>query len=74
MGQRMTSVSPGPCDPSPSPCTMAADPEDHGENDHEREPETREILREVFYAAGLPAEIEVYGGAREWRPGQESNL
>lgn len=33
------------------------------ENDDEREPETKVVLREVFDQAGLPAEIEVYEGA-----------
>ena len=33
------------------------------ENDDEREPEAKNILRESFAAAGLPAEIEVYEGA-----------
>jgi carboxymethylenebutenolidase len=33
------------------------------ENDHEREPETKNVLREAFAAAGLRAEIEVYEGA-----------
>lgn len=33
------------------------------ENDDEREPETKNVLRETFAAAGLPAEIEVYEGA-----------
>ncbi len=33
------------------------------ENDDEREPEAKNILRESFEAAGLPAEIEVYEGA-----------
>ena len=39
------------------------------ENDDEREPEVKEILREAFYKAGLPAEIEVYEGALHgWCP------
>ena len=33
------------------------------ENDDEREPEAKNILRKSFDAAGLPAEIEVYEGA-----------
>jgi len=33
------------------------------ENDHEREPEAKNILRKAFDEAGLPAEIEVYEGA-----------
>jgi carboxymethylenebutenolidase len=33
------------------------------ENDDEREPESKNILRESFDAAGLDAEIEVYEGA-----------
>ncbi len=39
------------------------------ENDDEREPESKSVLREVFDAAGLPAEIEVYAGAMHgWCP------
>lgn len=34
------------------------------ENDHERDPEVNDILREAFAAADLDAEIEVYEGAR----------
>jgi carboxymethylenebutenolidase len=33
------------------------------ENDDEREPDSKHILRESFDAAGLDAEIEVYEGA-----------
>ncbi len=33
------------------------------ENDDEREPDTKNVLRDTFAAAGLPAEIEVYEGA-----------
>ena len=33
------------------------------ENDDEREPQTKDVLRKTFDAAGLPAEIEVYEGA-----------
>jgi carboxymethylenebutenolidase len=39
------------------------------ESDDQKEPETRNILREAFAAAGLPAEIEVYAGtAHGWCP------
>jgi carboxymethylenebutenolidase len=39
------------------------------ENDHEREPETKGILRKAFDDAGLQAEIEVYAGAMHgWCP------
>ena len=39
------------------------------ENDDEREPETKDVLREHFDAAGLQAEIEVYEGAMHgWCP------
>ncbi|MGE0623136.1 MAG: dienelactone hydrolase family protein [Pseudomonadales bacterium] len=39
------------------------------ENDDEREPEAKNVLRETFAAAGLPAEIEVYAGALHgWCP------
>ena len=39
------------------------------ENDDEREPDTKNVLRAKFAAAGLPAEIEVYEGAMHgWCP------
>ena len=39
------------------------------ENDDEKEPETKHVLRDVFAAAGLPAEIEVYAGTLHgWCP------
>ena len=39
------------------------------ENDDENEPEAKNVLREVFAQAGLPAEIEVYEGALHgWCP------
>ena len=39
------------------------------ENDDENDPETKNVLRETFAAAGLPAEIEVYEGALHgWCP------
>lgn len=39
------------------------------ENDHEREPAAKDLLREAFAAANLPAEIEVYAGAQHgWCP------
>jgi carboxymethylenebutenolidase len=39
------------------------------ENDDEREPETKNVLRQSFDAAGLHAEIEVYEGAMHgWCP------
>jgi len=39
------------------------------ENDDQREPETKNVLREWFDKAGLPAEIEVYAGAAHgWCP------
>ena len=39
------------------------------ENDDERQPEAKDVLRETFDAAGLPAEIEVYEGAMHgWCP------
>jgi len=38
-------------------------------NDDERDPEAKNVLRESFAAAGLPAEIEVYEGALHgWCP------
>lgn len=39
------------------------------ENDDEREPETKHVLQEVYDAAGLAAEVEVYEGALHgWCP------
>lgn len=38
------------------------------ENDDERDPEAKNVLRETFAAAGLPAEIEVYPAAHGWCP------
>ena len=39
------------------------------ENDDQRQPEAKDVLRETFDAAGLPAEIEVYEGAMHgWCP------
>jgi carboxymethylenebutenolidase len=39
------------------------------ENDDAAQPEAKTVLRDVFAAAGLPAEIEVYAGAMHgWCP------
>jgi carboxymethylenebutenolidase len=38
------------------------------ENDDEREPEVKDVLREHFAAHNLPAEIEVYPAAHGWCP------
>jgi carboxymethylenebutenolidase len=39
------------------------------ENDDQREPETKTVLRDTFAKAGLAAEIEVYAGAAHgWCP------
>jgi len=38
------------------------------ENDDERDPESKNILRETFAKANLPAEIEVYPAAHGWCP------
>jgi carboxymethylenebutenolidase len=38
------------------------------ENDDMREPESKNVLREAFAAAKLPAEIEVYPAAHGWCP------
>ena len=39
------------------------------ENDDKKDPEAKNVLREVFAAAGLPAEIEVYAGTQHgWCP------
>ena len=38
-------------------------------NDDERDPEAKNVLRETYDKAGLPAEIEVYEGAMHgWCP------
>ncbi|MCZ0938536.1 MAG: dienelactone hydrolase family protein, partial [Caldilineaceae bacterium] len=43
------------------------------ENDDESDPEAKNVLRETFAAAGLPAEIEVYEGALHgWCPPDSS--
>ncbi len=38
------------------------------ENDDEREPEAKNVLRETFAKANLSAEIEVYPAAHGWCP------
>ena len=39
------------------------------ENDDENQPDTKDVLRDAFAQAGLPAEIEVYAGAMHgWCP------
>jgi carboxymethylenebutenolidase len=39
------------------------------ENDHQRQPDARDVLKQTFAAANLPAEIEVYEGAMHgWCP------
>jgi carboxymethylenebutenolidase len=39
------------------------------ENDDQREPDSKAVLKETFAKAGLPAEIEVYSGAAHgWCP------
>jgi carboxymethylenebutenolidase len=38
------------------------------QNDDQREPESKNVLRESFEAAKLPAEIEVYPAAHGWGP------
>lgn len=38
------------------------------ENDDERDPESKEVLKESFAAADLPAEIEVYPAGHGWCP------
>jgi carboxymethylenebutenolidase len=39
------------------------------ENDDQREPDSKNVLRETFARAGLPAEVEVYAGAAHgWCP------
>jgi len=38
------------------------------ENDDARSPKEKDVLKETFAKAGVPAEIEVYGGAHGWCP------
>lgn len=38
------------------------------QNDDEREPKTKDVLRESFAKAGIPAEIEVYPAQHGWCP------
>jgi carboxymethylenebutenolidase len=38
------------------------------ENDDQRDPNAKDVLREAFAKAGLPAEIEVYPAAHGWCP------
>jgi carboxymethylenebutenolidase len=42
------------------------------ENDDQREPEAKNVLREAFETAGLPAEIEVYPAPHGWGPPDSS--
>jgi carboxymethylenebutenolidase len=42
------------------------------ENDDQREPEAKNVLRETFGKANLPAEIEVYPAAHGWCPPDSS--
>ncbi len=57
-----------------SPHLLVGDMQAHylfaiAENDDESDPEAKNVLREVFDQAGLPAEIEVYAGALHgWCP------
>ncbi len=38
------------------------------ENDDQREPETKNVLKDTFALAKLPAEIEVYKAGHGWCP------
>jgi carboxymethylenebutenolidase len=38
------------------------------QNDDERSPKDKDVLKETFSKAGVQAEIEVYGGAHGWCP------
>ena len=61
-----------------SPHLLVAEMDAHylfaiAENDDRNDPETKNVLRETFAAAGLPAEIEVYEGALHgWCPPDSS--
>jgi carboxymethylenebutenolidase len=62
-------VTPG----ADSPHTEAAKTKAHfliaiAENDDARAPKEKDVLKETFSAAKLPAEIEVYKGAHGWCP------
>ena len=37
-------------------------------NDDQRSPTEKDVLKDTFAKAGLPAEIEVYPGAHGWCP------
>ena len=44
------------------------------DNDDQKQPESKDILRKAFDAAKLPAEIEVYKGANHgWMPPDSQN-
>lgn len=61
-------------DSEDSPHLLVGDMQAHflfaiAENDDERDPEAKKVLRKTFDEAGLPAEIEVYEGAMHgWCP------
>ena len=61
-----------------SPHLLVAEMDAHylfaiAENDDDNDPEAKNVLRETFAAAGLPAEIEVYEGALHgWCPPDSS--
>ena len=61
-----------------SPHLLVAEMDAHylfaiAENDDRNDPETKNVLRETFAAAGLPAEIDVYEGALHgWCPPDSS--
>jgi carboxymethylenebutenolidase len=38
------------------------------ENDDQRDPEAKKVLKDAFAKANLPAEIEVYPAAHGWCP------
>ena len=53
----------------PHPQPPEREQQDIPENDDEREPETKNVLRRSYAEAGLSAEIEVYEGAMHgWCP------
>ena len=43
-------------------------------NDDQRAPNEKDVLKETFEKANLPAEIEVYGGAHGWCPPDSARL
>ena len=67
MALERVSFRTGPFREGPTLRTQKTPGEDFPNGD-EREPEAKNVLRETFAKANLPAEIEVYSGAHGWCP------